>query len=353
MYSEILEKVFLNNTIYQWGVSFGIFLGGTFLVWLFHKFISARLQLLSKKTDTKIDDILVDAFNTLVFRVGALFSLSFALNKLVIAPAVAGILQKIFLLLFTVVIIRILQVLLLQFLEMYFRNFSKDLTNSFLPFLRHFLSILLWLMGAGFVVSNFGYQISSLLAGLGIGGFAIALAIKPTLESFFSSIALFAGKPFEIGDVVKYGGYTGTIKNIGIRTTLMTTFDATEVIIPNIDLANSMIENISRRPSRRITGSIGLLYSTTAEEIQETIDVMYEIFAGHELLLDNAKVYFSEFADSALIISFSYCIQAKADYKTEVLPCISFVNLEIKKALESKNIGMAFPTQTLYIEKES
>ena len=199
------------------------------------------------------------------------------------------------------------------------------------------------------VVQNMGYSVSSLLAGLGIGGLAVALAAKDTLSNIFGSLTIFLDKSLFIGDWVKVGSAEGVVEDVGFRTTKIRTFAKSLVVIPNSVIANNHIENISRRGMQRVVMDIGVTYSTSAKQMKQTLADLRNIIHNHPLTNnENIYVYFSEFKDSSLNIFLYFFIESTA--WRDFLEAREEINLDIMQKLEETGVEFAFPTRTLYIE---
>jgi MscS family membrane protein len=234
-------------------------------------------------------------------------------------------------------------------LKEYKKSLPINIGNSLIPFLENIITVFLWISCILFILMNLGVSINSVIAGLGIGGLAVALALKPSLESFFSSLAIFTDKPFTLGDVIQFQNYTGTITAIGLRTTRLQTFAGTEVVIPNTDLTTQNIENITRRQGVQMSLKIGVTYETSSQKLQDGMSFIKEIIENTEGIINDVRVHFSEFGDSALLISVVYFIDKNQPF-LERLQTISSINIAIKEKFEKENISFAYPTQTLYVK---
>lgn len=200
------------------------------------------------------------------------------------------------------------------------------------------------------IIQYLGYSVSSLLAGLGIGGLAVALAAKDTLSNIFGSITIFLDKPFFIDDWIKVSGVEGIVEDIGFRTTKIRTFSKSLVSIPNSIIANSNIENISRRGMQRAVMNIGVTYNSGADKLEKSVEKIREIIKKHpDTNKDSIYIYFSEFKESSLNI-FLYFFIESTDWH-DFLRVRQEVGLSIIKAFENMGVEFAFPTQTIYMEK--
>ncbi len=194
-----------------------------------------------------------------------------------------------------------------------------------------------------------GKEISSILAGLGIGGLAVALAAQDTLKNFFGSVVLLADKPFEIGDRVNIDGHDGPVESVGLRSTKIRTLDGHLVTIPNGELANKSIWNIAKRPYIRRVFNITITYDTPPEKVLEAKAIVEEILKDHEGMDPEfpPRVFFNDFnaASLNLICIYWYHPPAYWDY----LAFTENVNLRILERYNAAGIDFAFPTQTLHL----
>ena len=195
-----------------------------------------------------------------------------------------------------------------------------------------------------------GYNVSSLLAGLGIGGLAVALALQDTLSNFFGSVFIFLDRPFMVGDWVKIGDVEGIVEDIGFRSTRIRTWLKTLVSIPNKNVANATIDNWSRMPRRRVFQTIGLTYETTADQMEKAVEEIKKIIENDPGVDKNfIVVKFSEFGDSSLnitVIYFTIDTTLKGHLETK-----ERINLSIMRKLSDLGLSIAFPTMSIYLEK--
>ena len=192
-----------------------------------------------------------------------------------------------------------------------------------------------------------GKEITSILAGLGIGGLAIALAAQDTIKNFFGSIVLLADKPFTIGDRINVDGHDGPVETVGMRSTQIRTLDGHLVTIPNGEMANKTIWNISKRPYIRKIFNLGLPYDTSPSKVREAKAIVEELLHNHEGMNPEfpPKIYFNDFADSTLNLICIFWYHPPAYW--EFLAFTEKLNLNILTRFNSAGIEFAFPTQTI------
>jgi MscS family membrane protein len=224
------------------------------------------------------------------------------------------------------------------------------LDKSFVQMMRMIARIVVIVIGAIYLLQVIsGKPLSALLAGLGIGGLALALAAQDTLKNFFGSIMIMLDKPFTVGQRVTAGGIDGTVEEIGFRSTRVRTLTGHLVTIPNEKLATDSVENIGRRPSIRRLTNITITYDTPPEKVEKAVSIIREILDNHEGMDPDFPpwVYFNEFNDTSLNILMIYWY-FPPDYKA-YLNFTERVNLEIMRKFEAEGIEFAFPTTTTYL----
>jgi MscS family membrane protein len=194
-----------------------------------------------------------------------------------------------------------------------------------------------------------GKPLSALLAGLGIGGIAIALAAQDTLKNFFGSIMIMLDKPFSVGQRVLVENYDGVVEDIGFRSTRVRTLTGHLVTVPNEKMATNAIENVGRRPHIRRLTNITITYDTPPDKVERALEIIREILDNHEGMHPDfpPRVYFNEFNDTSLNIMMIYWYHP-ADYWAYV-ELSEKVNLKIMRAFEKEGIEFAFPTTTTYL----
>lgn len=229
------------------------------------------------------------------------------------------------------------------------RRTDSKLDDQLAPLFSKALKVTIGIIYILWVIQEFGYNISAVLAGLGIGGLAVALALQDTLANLFGSIFIILDRPFRVGDRIVVDDVDGVVEEVGFRCTRLRTLTKTLVSIPNKIVATVKVDNITSMPKRKVVQTIGLTYETNAAQMEEACGNIREILdsdAGVDK--EFIVVRFSEFGDSSLNITVIY-FTATADYE-EFLVIKERVNLAIMRALDGLGLSIAFPTRTLYLE---
>lgn len=236
-----------------------------------------------------------------------------------------------------------------QYLSKLAQRTDSKLDDQLVPLIRKALKVTIGIICFLWVIQNLGFSVSSLIAGLGIGGLAVALAFQDTLSNFFGSIFILLDRPFAVGDWIKVGDVEGIVEDIGFRSTRIRTWPKSVVSIPNKTVASVAIENWSKMPKRRVYQTVGVTYETTPDQMEQAVAAIREILQNEEGVdKEYIIVRFSEFANSSLNMLVYYFTRgvAFADH----LATKERVNLAIMRALENLGLSIAFPTQTVYFE---
>ncbi|MBI1309008.1 MAG: mechanosensitive ion channel [Proteobacteria bacterium] len=208
--------------------------------------------------------------------------------------------------------------------------------------------MLVWLLVFLLILSNFGVDITALVAGLGLGGVALALALKGMAEDMLGSLSIVFDKPFVLGDFIIFGEYMGTVENIGMKTSRIRSLGGELIVVANRDLLASRIRNYGRMYERRVLFSIGVEYSTTAEQLEAIPHIIRGIVEDEKSTRFD-RSHFSSYGDSALNFETVYYVLS-ADYN-KYMDIQQAINLAIFKTFQARGIAFAFPTRTLHIQQ--
>lgn len=328
----------------------------TTLFWILRAVILIRVKALAVRTISTFDDTLVTAVESIkawVYTVVALFA---ALQFFSLPPTLDLISKGIF---YFVVVLQIISVASC-FIDYFMKRFlEKDTDESgdidpaaamAADMMTLITKIVLWIFGTIFVLSNLGIEVTSLIAGLGVGGIAVAFALQGVLGDLFASFSIYFDKPFRIGDYIIIGSDSGTVEKIGIKSTRIRTLQGEELVVSNTELTTARVQNFKRMSERRIVSQFGITYETSQENIHKVPDVVKNIFTDISgARLD--RVHFTTFADSALVFELVYFINS-SNY-TEYLDKQQTFNFELMRILSELGIKFAYPTQTIYTKKIS
>lgn len=214
------------------------------------------------------------------------------------------------------------------------------------------LTIVVLLYLAIAAAEAFGVPVAPLIASLGVGGLAIALAVRPTLENVLGGFTLFADKPVRVGDFCLYGDKLGTVEEIGLRSTRIRSLERTVVTVPNAEFSQMQLENFTRRDRMLLKTTLGLRYETTPEQLRYVLAKLRELLIAHPMVsADPARVRFVGFGAYSLDVEvFAYILSE--DYST-YLGVLEDLNLHIMDLIEEAGTGFAFPSQTTYLARDA
>lgn len=227
---------------------------------------------------------------------------------------------------------------------------ESRMDDQLIPILTKLVKFILVAIGIIFYMQSNGYPVSGILAGMGIGGLAMALAAQDSIAGIFASVVIFLDKPFMVGDFVEVKGVVGTVEEIGIRSTRIRTVGKTLVTLPNKEIMDSNIDNFSKRPMRRTETTVGLTYDTTPGQMRKLLERLRSMLTDDGMVdSESIFVHFAGFGDSSLDVELKYFI-CSADYR-EWLDMREEINLRIMDVVYGLELEFAFPSTTVYLEK--
>ncbi len=219
---------------------------------------------------------------------------------------------------------------------------------AFMPWIKKTLITLFVILGVLVTVQSLGYDVKAALGALGIGGLAFALAAQDTIANIFGSVVVATDQPFRIGETVTIGAHTGTVEDIGLRSTKIRKPDRSLVTVPNRTVANESIVNLSRFTARRVEQVLGLSYDARAEQLEAIVADLRRIIESEPAVnAPDTHVYFRDFGASSMDIWIVYVIK-DADF-TKHMQVRQRLNLAFMRAVEARGLSFAFPTQTVHV----
>jgi small-conductance mechanosensitive channel len=343
------DQLFLGNTIRDWGISLAIITGGFLILRIVRLIVLRKLQIWTQRTTNAFDDFLIDVFKRCAMPLFYLGVVNAGLSYLTLSAKAAKIIHAASLAVIIFFIIRLIS----NLLGYAFQRFAGHAVNDPAQAKQAkgillMLNVVLWVIGLIFFVDNLGYNITTIIAGLGIGGIAIALAAQTILGDLFSYLVIFFDKPFETGDFIIVGSHSGVVEYIGIKTTRLRALTGEQLVVSNTDLTNSRVQNFKRMERRRVLFHIGVTYETGSAKLHQIPGLIKQIITQKP----NAqfdRVHFSGFGDFSLQFEIVYYMLT-ADY-LEYMNTQQEVLLEIYEAFEREKIEFAYPTQKLFWEK--
>jgi len=341
-----LERVYAGTTARDWIIALCVFAGAVVLFGLLKRLTLLRLAKWAERTETDLDDLIVD----LVRRTSRFYLIALAARLashwLVLSETTHDWLTR------ATILATFIQVGLwgVGLVQYGLARLVKDRAQE--DPIRTMGSSILGMIGRGLVwitvlllcLSNLGVDVTALITGLGVGGIAVALALQNILGDLFASITILLDKPFVVGDAIQLGEFTGTVEQIGIKTTRLRSVNGELIVVGNSDLVNSRIRNYKRLTERRCVFTIGVTYSTRPEHLEALPAILAAcVEATPETRLDRA--HFKSFGDWALIFEVVF-FSVRPEYNA-MMDAQQAINLKIKRRLSELGVEMAFPTQTV------
>lgn len=350
MFSMLPEIIIYHNPLEDWLMGIGIavlfFLSVLAAKRIFHR----KLTAFAAKTITIWDDLLAELIGRLnvVFLLG--LALFFGSLKVALPDTADTILGHV------LGIVTLLQVAILSShtVNFWVGRFRKQKLESHagavttLTSVGFVLRMMIWAILLLIGLDNLGVNITTLIAGLGISGIAVALAIQNILGDLFASFSIVLDKPFVIGDFIIIGDYMGSVEHVGLKTTRIRSLSGEQLIFSNADLLTSRIRNYKRMFERRVVFSIGVVYQTPYEKVSQ-IPEMIRSAVEKNLQVRFDRAHFNTFGDYALQFEVVYWIQ-NPDYNV-YMDIQQAINLDILKQFDAAGISFAYPTQTLLVQQ--
>jgi len=347
----MLENEIWGNSIQNWIISILIIVAAIVIVKLITLVSKKVLKPLTDRTKNQLDNIIFYSLEPPVKFAIILLGIWIAIHRLVYPDSFVKVVDNIYRILIVLDITWVFARLFSGLLQVYWGRRSNGQNNKMLPIIKRTILVVVWIIGLVMALSNVGVNISALLGTLGIGGIAFALAAQDTVKNVFGAFTLLTDKPFNIGDTIRFDSIEGTVVDIGIRSTRIMNYDKRIITIPNYKITDSSIINISSEPMRRVVLNLGLTYDTTAEKMKEALKILKALPQKVENVSSspsNVVAVFTEYSDSALGIMYIYYIEKQGD----ILGVTSNMNMEILDSFNKAGLEFAFPTRTIYIQKD-
>lgn len=350
MYSlnDIFQSQVWGNSIESYAFSLLVFLVLLISFSIGKRMVVHYLGKLAALTVSDIDDFVVTLISRLGWPVIAVIALYISTSSLVLPEAVRSLIRYA-----AVFVITVRAILMLQSIVEYCINklLSKRMGRDN-PSFRSMAAVIaallkwsMWVLGGVFILSNLGINVSSLVAGIGIGGIAVAMASQAVLGDAFSAVAIYLDKPFEVGDFIIIDDTMGSVEHIGIKTTRIRSLSGEQLVFANSDLTKSRIRNYKRMQTRRVVFKIAISNQTPVDQVVQVPDMIREILKKNEVQIE--RVHFLSIVDFSLIYEIAYHVSS-ADYNV-YMDKQQAINIEIMRLFQQEHIQFANPTQTLYI----
>lgn len=345
---DVLESTFFGNTLQNWSVGLLVCILVITGMWLARKLIVYRLGALASTTETHLDDMAIELLKQTKWwmllivgvYVGSLFVelTDHARNIVNRTAAVALIVQA------GIWLSTILGLTLERSRQ---RQLEKDPASvTTLNAIGFISKLVLWTVVLLLTLDNLGFNVTALVAGLGVGGIAVALALQTILGDLFASLSIVLDKPFAVGDFLIIDDYLGSVEHVGLKTTRMRSLSGEQLVFSNSDLLGSRIRNYGRMYQRRVDFTIGVTYQTPRDKLKLIPTILQEAIESQEQTRFD-RSHFAKYGDFSLNFETVYFVLV-SDYNT-YMDIQQAINLHIHERFEAEGIEFAYPTQTLFV----
>jgi small-conductance mechanosensitive channel len=342
----MLNESYFGNTVHEWAAG-AITAAVVFALLLtVRQLVKRRLKIFSKRTATRVDDLLVEVMGRTKYIFLIAFSLYAGSLNLTLSESARQILS---------IVVRLSILLQIGIWASATATFllrgkrSEDGRQASRAAIVFSVKLVLWSVLALLALDNLGVNVTALITGLGIGGVAVALALQSVLGDLFASMSITLDEPFVPGDVIQVDALVGTVEQVGLKTTRMKSISGEQVIFANTDLLKSRIRNFGRMQERRVVFNVGVTFQTPHDVLERIPGMMKDIIQKRPgTRFDRA--HFQKFGDSALVFEIVYFV-TEPDY-ARYMDIQQAVNLDICSRFESEGIAFAYPTQTVFLHPQ-
>jgi small-conductance mechanosensitive channel len=348
---ELLNQTYFGNTVYMYITAAGIFIVSLLAVLIIKIIVLRRLKKWAESTHTTIDDFIIKGIEKTIIPLLYFGAFLIAVKTLVLDERLSKVLNVIAVVLLTYFTVKLIISVIRFSLNAYMlRKGEPENKQRQIRGILTIINIFVWGLGLVFLLDNLGFEISAVIAGLGIGGIAIALAAQTILGDLFSYFVIFFDRPFEIGDFIIVGDKMGAIEYVGIKTTRIRSLGGEQLIFSNTDLVNSRVHNYKRMERRRVLFSLGVVYQTKPDALAEIPGIIKEII---ESIPDTTfdRAHFTKYGDFSLIFEIVYYVHSP-EFNV-YMDKHQHINLTIYREFEKRGIEFAYPTQTLFLNKQN
>jgi len=347
--NDFWNNFYLGNSLLSWTITIGGIILGFILIKIFKTIALRWLKRWSLKTATSVDDFIVTAFEKSFIPISYFLIIYLLLNNLDFPERVRNIIRIAILLAITFFVLQLITKVIQYFvLGILKKQDDGGLKQKQARGLLVIVKVAVWLLGIVFLLSNLGYDVSAIIAGLGIGGIAIALAAQTLLSDLFSYFVILFDRPFEIGDFIIIDDKMGIVEYIGIKTTRLRTLSGEQLICSNKDLTDSRVHNYKRMNKRRVVFNIRVTYQTPADVLEGIPQLVKEIIGKNDDVIYD-RGHFSGFGEYSLNFEFVYYVLS-SDYNI-YMNAQQRILLDIYRSFKKKEIDFALPVQTIFFDR--
>jgi small-conductance mechanosensitive channel len=305
---DFLQQSYFNNRVFDYVICLLIFFIGILVIRIFEHAILNRLRRWAEETATKVDDLVIRIIEKKLLPVFYLGVFYLSIQLLTLHPTLLKVINALVLVLLTIFAVRFLLTVVIYALEYFWERKEMEASRKFaFKMIYTVIRVVFWTVAILVILDNFGVKISTLIAGLGIGGVAIALATQAILKDLFSYFIIFFDRPFEIGDFIIVEDFMGVVEHIGIKTTRLSSLGGEQIVFSNTDLTDSRVRNYKRMAKRRVVFKLGVTYQTTSQQLKEIPKTIEGIIKS----IDDAvfdRAHFLSYGDFSLDFEIVYYV---------------------------------------------
>ncbi len=334
-----LDEVYYGNSIAHWLSAFGIFLTSIILARIIYWFLSRILKIFTQKTANPYDDVIIAYTENPIIALIIMYGFIMGINMLEKDIYTEKWFENSFALIktlgFTWLIAMVIDALLEAFIIQKTKKSEGNLTNALLPVAKQVLNIIIYTVGFILALNNAGYNVATLLTGLGLGGLAFAIASRDTITNIFGGVTILVNQPFKLMDRIKVGKFDGYVVGIGLtKTTLQIFVTQTKVFIPNKTFISKEIVNISAANALLYNYQVNLSYENSADQIEKAITIIKDIILENPSIEDNCNVFIQNLGDISIAIQVDFYIK----FESNIWDTQSQVAIQILKQLKENEI---------------
>lgn len=345
---KFLSQEFLGNLVSEYLIAIGILIGSFILIQIAKKYIFNRLKDSDQEGNILSYKFLLKSVTSFAVPLLYLGALYLAMRYIETNETITNVLKVIYLLIIVWIVIKFARAVIEFIVTQYSKSGEKEEdVRRFRPLLA-FVNFTFYIIGILFILDNLGFEITTVVAGLGIGGIAIALAAQAILGDLFSYFVIYFDRPFELGDFVNFNDKLGVIEKIGIKSTRIRTLRGELLVTSNSNLTNAHLHNFKQMTRRRVQFNIGVVYQTTAAQLEEIPKIIKQIIDETENATYD-RSHFFKYGDFSLDFETIYYVESN-DYII-YMDTQQKINLNIYKEFENRGIGFAYPTRTVYMNQ--
>ncbi len=354
---DLFNKAYYGNTIIDWFIAFSLIALSIIIGKIIYWFTSNILKRLTKKTKTKLDDIIINMVEEPLIMVGVLVCVWYSLTTLNISSDVQDVINNVFyiLIIFNIawLITRTISALVEHYVVPITAKSETDLDDVLLPVIRTTFNVLIWALAIVIGLNNAGYNLGAILAGMGIGGLAVAMASRETITNIIGGCTVLITRPFKVNERIRVSGVDGWVQSINLNKTIVTDFYGRAHIIPNRIFIDNIIENVDNEKFYYELERFRLRHDTSSLQIQKAKEILNEIILKNDLFGDHNWITFDKIGDYSFEIEFWYGIKKwhpsdkpkYADWYQKKSIAKNQLHISIVRKFEKNKIKLALPVE--------